>query len=243
MDDVVDIDIFGTTAIVQYRSDNDGNTATLADKFCYDDENKVFVTAHQTNNAIDLIAAGSPESGKIYLDITANVSYRWSGTTMAEISNSISLGETANTAYAGDKGKQNATNIATAMALINGLSTILSNISTLVQQVSENGYNVIDDAGNIGMKYDANGLDAALLSAHLISLIKSAIGTTNGNDDRIFETEEEGFFVVDQDNNIIFSIDPTNGVQFAKIGNKAKEAIENAGINGGLTYTVVKTID
>lgn len=243
VDDVIDIDIFGTSAIAQYSSDNDGNTNVLLDKLCYDDENKTLVIARQINNTIDLVNSTSPESGKIYLDITANVSYRWSGTTMAEISNSISLGETANTAYAGDKGKQNATNIATAMALINGLSTILSNISTLVQQVSENGYNVIDDAGNIGMKYDANGLDVALLSTHLINLIKSAVGTTGGNDDRIFETEEEGFFVVDQDNNIIFSIDPVNGVQFAKIGDRAKEAIEDAGVTGGLSYTILSSVD
>ena len=47
------------------------------------------------------------ESGKIYVDITggANKTYRWSGTTYAEISPSIALGETASTAYRGDRGK------------------------------------------------------------------------------------------------------------------------------------------
>lgn len=47
------------------------------------------------------------ESGKIYVDITdgANKTYRWSGSTYVEISPSIALGETASTAYRGDRGK------------------------------------------------------------------------------------------------------------------------------------------
>ena len=47
------------------------------------------------------------ESGKIYVDLTggANKTYRLSGTTYVEISPSIALGETASTAYRGDRGK------------------------------------------------------------------------------------------------------------------------------------------
>lgn len=45
------------------------------------------------------------ESGKIYLNTTSNLTYRWSGTVYAEVSPSIALGETSSTAYAGDKGK------------------------------------------------------------------------------------------------------------------------------------------
>lgn len=46
------------------------------------------------------------ESGKIYVDITTNLTYRWTGTQYTEISPSIALGETSSTAYAGDKGKR-----------------------------------------------------------------------------------------------------------------------------------------
>lgn len=46
------------------------------------------------------------ESGKIYVDTTTNKSYRWSGTTYIELSKSIALGETAQTAYRGDFGKE-----------------------------------------------------------------------------------------------------------------------------------------
>lgn len=45
------------------------------------------------------------ESGKIYLDISSNKTYRWSGTTFVLISETISLGETSSTAYRGDRGK------------------------------------------------------------------------------------------------------------------------------------------
>lgn len=45
------------------------------------------------------------EGGKIYVAKDTNLTYRWSGTGYVEISKSIGLGETASTAYYGDKGK------------------------------------------------------------------------------------------------------------------------------------------
>ena len=59
--------------------------------------------------------AGFPatgESGKIYVAQDTNLTYRWSGTAYVEISPSLALGETSSTAYAGDKGKRNADQIA-----------------------------------------------------------------------------------------------------------------------------------
>ena len=45
------------------------------------------------------------ETGKIYVDLRTNVTYRWSGTAYVEISASLALGETEATAYRGDRGK------------------------------------------------------------------------------------------------------------------------------------------
>lgn len=45
------------------------------------------------------------ESGKIYVDLQYNLTYRWSGSIYTEISKSLALGETSNTAYRGDRGK------------------------------------------------------------------------------------------------------------------------------------------
>lgn len=52
------------------------------------------------------------ETGKIYVALDTNLTWRWSGTTYVEISPSIALGETSSTAYPGDKGKANADAIA-----------------------------------------------------------------------------------------------------------------------------------
>ncbi len=52
--------------------------------------------------------AGFPatgETGKIYVDLSTGRIYRWSGSTYAEISASLALGETSSTAYRGDRGK------------------------------------------------------------------------------------------------------------------------------------------
>ena len=48
---------------------------------------------------------GTGETGKIYIAKDSNKTYRWSGSTYTEISASLALGETASTAYRGDRGK------------------------------------------------------------------------------------------------------------------------------------------
>jgi len=45
------------------------------------------------------------ESGKIYVALDSNKTYRWSGSGYTEISASLALGETSSTAYRGDRGK------------------------------------------------------------------------------------------------------------------------------------------
>jgi hypothetical protein len=45
------------------------------------------------------------EAGKIYVDLSTEKTYRWSGSAFAEISSSLALGETSSTAYRGDRGK------------------------------------------------------------------------------------------------------------------------------------------
>ena len=72
------------------------------------------------------------ESGKIYVALDTNKSYRWSGTQYTEISSSISLGEVQGTAYEGHKGKANA-------LAINNLQNNKANKSTTIS-----GYGIID---------------------------------------------------------------------------------------------------
>ena len=44
------------------------------------------------------------ESGKIYIALDTNISYRWGGSTYVKIGSDLALGETASTAYRGDRG-------------------------------------------------------------------------------------------------------------------------------------------
>lgn len=64
------------------------------------------------------------EAGKIYVTLDTNLTYRWSGTRYIEISQSLALGETSSTAYAGDKGKVT-TDIVTSIGTGVGLTTIV----------------------------------------------------------------------------------------------------------------------
>lgn len=61
------------------------------------------------------------ESGKIYVDLDTNKTYRWSGTSYTAISETLALGETSSTAYAGDKGK---TTTDAVNNIINGTTTV-----------------------------------------------------------------------------------------------------------------------
>lgn len=45
------------------------------------------------------------ETGKIYVDLNTNKTYRWSGSAFVVISETLAIGETASTAYRGDRGK------------------------------------------------------------------------------------------------------------------------------------------
>lgn len=58
------------------------------------------------------------EAGKLYVDLSTNTLYRWSGSVYVDIPASLALGETAGTAYEGNKGKANADAISAIEALI-----------------------------------------------------------------------------------------------------------------------------
>jgi hypothetical protein len=45
------------------------------------------------------------ETGKIYVDLSTEQTYRWSGSIYVKISSTLELGETSTTAYRGDRGK------------------------------------------------------------------------------------------------------------------------------------------
>ena len=64
-------------------------------------ENKFYVK-NEVTGEYDI--AYEIASSKIYVDIESNKTYRWSGSKFTEISESLALGETASTAFAGSRG-------------------------------------------------------------------------------------------------------------------------------------------
>ena len=94
------------------------------------------------------------ESGKIYIDKDTNKSYRWSGSLYAEVSESLALGETASTAYAGNKGKANAEAIAamkdgSSIDSFGDVETALSGKAGKVQNATGGNLAGLDANGNI----------------------------------------------------------------------------------------------
>ncbi|MGL4520925.1 MAG: hypothetical protein ACRCUJ_14980 [Phocaeicola sp.] len=61
-------------------------------------------------------------------------------------------------------------------ALLNKLLLIVAELKSRLIAISSDSFSITDEGGNIGMRYDNNGLDVALLSAHFISLIKQIDG-------------------------------------------------------------------
>lgn len=81
------------------------------------------------------------EAGKIYVALDTNQTYRWSGTTYVEISKSLALGETSSTAYAGNKGKQNADDIAQAKQDINNAQQDIADVQDATIEI----LNILND--------------------------------------------------------------------------------------------------
>lgn len=82
------------------------------------------------------------ESGKIYVALDTNKTYRWSGSKYIEISPSIALGQTSSTAYPGDLGKQNADDI---KELQNDTNTFQQNLDNLNEQFGNLSQTVEDN--------------------------------------------------------------------------------------------------
>ena len=129
----------------------------------------------------------SGEAGKIYVAKDTNLTYRWSGSTYVEISQSLALGETSSTAYAGDKGAAN-------RAAISSLpDSIISNIGLTnitgttvgfnISRVNKSGLNYGSPTGSVLNIPAATDDTAGLMTAAHYSLLyelDQAIDTLGG---------------------------------------------------------------
>lgn len=112
------------------------------------------------------------ESGKIYVSLDTNLTYRWGGTEYVEISKSLALGETSSTAYAGNKGKAATDNInkikSTALSHINDTTPVTYSASKVT--VNYECYEG-DQYGSAGTKHGADIAAASETAAGVMTSV------------------------------------------------------------------------
>lgn len=116
--------------------------------------------------------AGFPttgETGKIYVALNTNLTYRWSGSAYVEISASLALGTTSSTAYRGDYGNTayahsqitNGTNPHnTKFSYIAFVGTVAENASTVAKTTTISGFSALE-SGQIFIITFTNGNTAS----------------------------------------------------------------------------------
>lgn len=129
------------------------------------------------------------ESGKIYVDMETNKTYRWSGTTYTEISSSLAIGETTGTAYDGAKGKKNAqdieslkTQVSTVKSTANAAKLVADSLVNGDAKASKSGMaDKFSSSKTITVSGDASGSVSTDFSTNpTITLTLSDSGVTAG---------------------------------------------------------------
>ena len=110
------------------------------------------------------------ESGKIYVALDTNLTYRWSGSAYVEISPSLALGETESTAYRGDRGKVAYDHaVLKGSAFVSGFYKITTNAEGHVTAVSEVTKNDIIALGICGEEVATTAETQAIIDAWEVS--------------------------------------------------------------------------
>ena len=121
------------------------------------------------------------ETGKIYVALNTNLTYRWSGSAYVEISPSLALGETSTTAYRGDRGAS-----AYAHSIItdgsNPHSTTFANIASKPTTIS--GYGITNGVTLTGTETLTN---KTLTSPVLDGVATGTAITTTGEASKLFK--------------------------------------------------------
>jgi hypothetical protein len=135
------------------------------------------------------------ESGKIYVTLDTNLTYRWSGTIYIEISPSLALGETSSSAYRGDRGKtaydhsqltsgnpHNVTKTDVGLAnVVNSDTTTTSNItdSSNKRFVTDSQLTAIDNAAAKNLTLNRKTASYTLVVGDNNKLIEMNVGSAN----------------------------------------------------------------
>ena len=136
------------------------------------------------------------KEGKIYVTKDTNLTYRWTGTKYVEISPSIALGETSNTAYRGDRGKiayehsQITGNTSihhthTNKELLDSYTQTDADLANAVEKVHEHGNKAVLD-GITSAKVEA--WDSKAGSFDILPTTKGGTGTNAASQEQLTNT-------------------------------------------------------
>ena len=221
VDDVIDLLDIAETAPAE---------CAAGDKY-YNSSSKKIFTATGTDTWGE--TGEDPEGGKIYITLDDEKTYRWSGTTMAEISAGLALGETQGTAYEGSKGAANAAAIASHTG----------NTDIHVTTSDKSAWNA---------KYDkpSGGIPSTDMTAEVqasLALADSAIQShqdITGKADKVTSATNGNFAGLDSNGNLTDSGAKTADFATAAQGGKADTAIQSVKVNGtALTPDSNKAVD
>lgn len=117
------------------------------------------------------------ETGKVYVDTSTNITYRWGGSEYVKIGSDLALGETSSTAYRGDRGKvayddsqANKTNIGT---LANLTTTDKSSLVSAINELKQTGGGTIDST-------PTSGSTNAVQSGGVYTALQGKVDTVSG---------------------------------------------------------------
>ena len=131
----------------------------------------------------------TPESGKIYINTNTNITYRWGGTVYAVVATDLALGETASTAYRGDRGKiayDHAMNL-----LPNGDPATNTNPHGTTK--TDVGLGNVDDISQEGLKANIMTDDNIIDALGYTPLDTNAYVDVNGNDGIVTSADYQSF--------------------------------------------------
>lgn len=113
----------------------------------------------EVSNYSNLPEAG--ETGKIYVTLDNNKTYRWGGTNYVEISASLALGETSSTAFAGNRGLALETKVGEIENVIADLEDQITNAEGSIKTITINNGEAITPDSNKNINIDLSAFGEA----------------------------------------------------------------------------------
>ena len=148
------------------------------------------------------------ESGKIYVDLNTEKTYRWSGSAFVVISDTLALGETSMTAYRGDRGK---------VAYEHSQSAHARSDATKVEASATNGNVVIDGVETQVYKHPDNHDDRYYTESEIDAKLKEKINNNADGADSLLSKITEDWTAAPTDNTNFIRQDTGGKNEFGRV--------------------------